>query len=148
MQRFISKSALKKSFLYKIIKLERNLGKKPSPANPRYSRKPVIKERRGWKEEYLSYIKSPSWKNKKKELWKVRDHNCGCCKKFITLKDSALHHRTYKRLRREENNDLVFLCHSCHKKIHYYDDGRKKSIDPVTMAIEERKLREMLTDKR
>lgn len=146
MQRYISKSTLKKSFLYKIITLERGLGKKVKTYNYR-KKKPIIKEKRDWKNEYLSYISSSIWKNKKKEMWKVRTHKCGCCQKELELKLSVLHHRTYKRLGREEPNDLVFLCHSCHNAIHYYEDGRKKSTDPITMAIEERKLREKLTVK-
>jgi hypothetical protein len=49
---------------------------------------------------------------------------------------------------REESNDLVFLCHDCHDKIHFYPDGTKKSTHPINLAKEEKALRTLYEGKK
>lgn len=99
-----------------------------------------------WYDDYISYIHSNRWIDKKHSLWLARDHDCSICKKLLTEKLSVLHHRTYKRLGREELGDLVFLCHDCHHKIHFYSDGHKKPVHPEALAKEEAWLRKQMVE--
>lgn len=62
---------------------------------------------------YRGYIVSPGWRRKRAKFGK--DKSCYICGAKTRLQ---LHHRTYKRLFRERKGDLVWLCGSCHKKLH------------------------------
>jgi len=66
-------------------------------------------------EEYLDYIKSDNWKNKKVKYYKKHTKICEACG---STKDIHLHHKTYRRLREETSRDLVPLCSTCHDEVH------------------------------
>ena len=67
-------------------------------------------------ERYREYLKSESWKKKKRLVLKRDNCICqGCGAKETTLE---VHHLTYERVGSELLLDLVSLCVSCHEKIH------------------------------
>lgn len=78
--------------------------------------------------EYLDYMKSEVWEQKKQERISI-DNGCAMCGRPLNkIKSVQVHHITYKNLGHEDVlNDLVTLCGSCHKKIHnYYNRKRDK----------------------
>lgn len=134
----------KRNPLAKILLAEHKLGKPLKRGYIPKRKKSPKAVLMNWYDDYISYIHSKRWLDKKHSLWLVRDHDCSICKQPLTEKASVLHHRTYKRLGREESGDLVFLCYNCHHKIHFYPDGRKKPIHPTALAKEEFWLRKQL----
>ena len=78
--------------------------------------------------EYLDYMKSDAWEQKKQERIAI-DNGCVMCGRPLNkIRSTQVHHITYKNLGHEDVlNDLVTLCGSCHKKIHnYYNRKREK----------------------
>ena len=77
-------------------------------------------------QQYKAYLKSPEWKAKKEKFYnsrlykKLRENGgwkCYCCEE--NNKSLDMHHRTYKRLGRENISiDLVPVCRECHNTIH------------------------------
>lgn len=68
-----------------------------------------------WKERYAEYLKSPEWAARSKAT-KERDGNrCRVCNSPDRLQ---AHHRTYERVGREAEGDLVTLCDPCHDLFH------------------------------
>ena len=71
--------------------------------------------RRKMKDNYLLYLKSKDWKERRKEL--MIEANWECCK--CGEKAKQLHHLNYHCLGEEElNEDVVALCKDCHDEIH------------------------------
>jgi len=71
---------------------------------------------------YDEYMKSNHW-----SIMKVKYHasdrpkRCGIC----DTKDRLdLHHQTYDRIGNELLSDLIYLCHECHIKAHYFMRGK------------------------
>lgn len=69
------------------------------------------------------YLTTTHWKNMRRETWEYAGHECARCHDPLSLDQMVAHHRTYKRLGKEQKGDLVCLCPRCHKIIH------KKRID-------------------
>jgi len=75
-------------------------------------------------ENYIEYLKSDHWKERRKAF---RSKSCGRC--FICEKKSGsmdVHHKTYSRngksiLFDERDDELCLLCHDCHDKLHKYE---------------------------
>jgi len=66
-------------------------------------------------EEYVEYLKSVDWKERRKELMEEANYECSEC----GAKATQLHHLNYNNLGFEELDvDVVALCNSCHKEIH------------------------------
>ena len=89
------------------------------------------------KKAYLAFINSSAWRTYRAAWWQEYDRRhpvrvCWCCgKPRSELKRSLeLHHRTYERLGREEWDDLVAVCSTCHRWITERQRSRK-----VTMTI-------------
>lgn len=61
---------------------------------------------------YHDYIKSEYWKSKANRMRKLADYRCQVCYSYDDVLE--VHHRTYERLGRELDSDLIVLCHSCH----------------------------------
>lgn len=81
-------------------------------------------------EAYYQYIKSPSWRALRLNLFKTRGKKCERCgsKNMIEV-----HHLTYVRLGNEKMSDLEVLCNVCHAKEH---DAKPKEIKkPKVKAI-------------
>ncbi|PZT54347.1 hypothetical protein DN757_17615 [Paenibacillus silvae] len=65
---------------------------------------------------YSEYLKSNHWKGVKDRFWASKfKKECNVCKRKNKLN---LHHKSYKRVGNERLNDLVYLCESCHNKLH------------------------------
>ena len=65
---------------------------------------------------YKEYLKTEDWKFAKNSVLVFWDHRCMICN---STKKLQVHHRTYERVGREQMNDLVPLCESCHTLFHY-----------------------------
>jgi len=63
------------------------------------------------------FLKSPKWKELKKQRRKIADKCCEFC--YTTTGPFHLHHIDYVRLGGFEHmDDLRYLCESCHKRQH------------------------------
>lgn len=65
---------------------------------------------------YDEYIHSDEW-IKKSALARKRNSRCSLCNREYKL---TTHHRTYKNLGYEEQNDLTVLCENCHYIFHKF----------------------------
>jgi hypothetical protein len=68
------------------------------------------------REEYRAYLESPEWRVRRQ--WKLDEarNRCEVCNSSEPPID--VHHRTYERLGRERQSDLVVLCRQCHDRFH------------------------------
>lgn len=89
------------------------LGSRTKKANQNHRKK--SKAKKAWWKKYRTYLRSPEWKAKREELFKLRGKLCETC---TSTRNIQVHHLTYKRVFNEKLNDLQVLCKSCHKKIH------------------------------
>jgi hypothetical protein len=66
---------------------------------------------------YTAYLASPHWAEVRVRFRAFTPAHCIVCQK----RDARLqiHHKTYKRLGRERLTDLVYVCHDCHRDIHF-----------------------------
>ncbi len=65
--------------------------------------------------KYNEYRSTDTWKQKRK-LVHERDNNiCQICKQE---KSTEIHHLTYKNIYNEKLEDLIAICHTCHKTVH------------------------------
>ncbi len=66
---------------------------------------------RSW--AYEAYMASNAWRWRRREaLWRAR-HRCERCGAWRARLE--VHHRTYRRLGAERNEDLEVLCPDCHR---------------------------------
>ena len=66
--------------------------------------------------DYAAYLRSPAWKQKRTKVLAAAKGVClGCGRRA-----RHVHHRTYERLGCEYDQDLVAVCHDCHRDIHLY----------------------------
>ncbi len=70
------------------------------------------------KQDYKNYLFSAKWKNKRFEIYTERGGKCERCKKPLKENEYQVHHKHYKTLFNENNEDLELLCVPCHKKHH------------------------------
>lgn len=64
--------------------------------------------------EYKEYIKSPEWISRANKE-RTKNPSCSLCNSKGVL---VVHHRTYVRLGKENDSDLVVLCKGCHSLFH------------------------------
>lgn len=76
-----------------------------------------------WRKKYNEVIHSFRWRYLRRRLIAMRGYRCQRCKSMGTLQ---LHHKTYKRLGKELDEDLEVLCIACHKLA---DKKRKQQAD-------------------
>ena len=69
------------------------------------------------KTEYKKYLNSKHWLDVRKR-YKESKLNKGCCYCCKRKNNLNLHHKTYKRVGKENIDDLMFLCQECHTKEH------------------------------
>ncbi|MCR4684029.1 MAG: hypothetical protein K5649_01035 [Lachnospiraceae bacterium] len=73
-------------------------------------------------EKYREYLKSDEWKALAKKRMKIDGYSCCMCGCTGTANNPLeVHHLTYKYIYREETRiyqELMTLCHVCHKSIH------------------------------
>ena len=73
--------------------------------------------------DYDEYLNEPHWHEVREKRLLIDNRRCAMCG---TAKNLEVHHITYERLWNEDViNDLITLCTSCHKKLHYYE-GRAR----------------------
>lgn len=64
---------------------------------------------------YPDYIKSDEWRIVRNRILNTRGYKCERCN---SRKNLQIHHLTYERLGKEEDNDLIILCQACHELVH------------------------------
>ena len=68
-----------------------------------------------YKSDYIDYLQSDDWKERRKELMEEANGECSECGDKAT----ELHHLNYNKLGYEElDEDVVALCNECHKEMH------------------------------
>lgn len=72
------------------------------------------------KSDYDLYLHTDGWKGKATRC--RRRFNYQCCLCGDSESTIHAHHRTYKRLGFETDNDLIALCESCHNQFHQKSD--------------------------
>lgn len=80
----------------------------------------VNKINNGRDEWYHQYLASDEWKTKRNARLELDDHTCLMCG---STKRLHIHHATYERIGNESLNDLLTVCHVCHKKLHGREDA-------------------------
>ena len=63
---------------------------------------------------YTSYIRSKTWEKKADRIRQIGGFRCADC----GGRGWQVHHKTYERLGREIDSDLILLCAKCHKRRH------------------------------
>jgi len=67
------------------------------------------------KSEYIEYLKSEDWKERRQELMEQAGWVCSECGEKAT----QLHHVNYNNIGMEElEDDVIAICNDCHNKIH------------------------------
>lgn len=64
---------------------------------------------------YKDYLSSAWWSQKAAE---VKDRDGNRCRICNSDKRIAVHHRTYERIGREKDEDVLTLCETCHSLFH------------------------------
>ena len=62
-------------------------------------------------EEYLAYLRSPEWRERRKEFLEEENYECEECGEKAT----QVHHLNYNSLGEEEREDVEVLCKECHE---------------------------------
>lgn len=90
------------------------------------------------KPEYERYLNSATWKKKKKALQKRYEAKNipWICLYCTSKKNLQVHHRTYRRLKRERMSDLVCICTPCHNKLHRIQGEFRISVLRATIQYE------------
>jgi 5-methylcytosine-specific restriction endonuclease McrA len=65
--------------------------------------------------DYDQYMSSEAWQKRKKDIINKFKGRCQLCNSDKMVK---VHHRTYRRFRFEEPEDLTVLCERCHELFH------------------------------
>ena len=88
---------------------------------------------------YDLYLLSDHWQ-RIKDAWvkSGRPMKCYICYSFDNLQ---FHHRSYRNLGQEKLDDLLVLCETCHKEVHYRYNHRKGK-HTTLWNIAERMVRE------
>lgn len=64
--------------------------------------------------DYYKYIQSAEWARRRTKVFAAAKGICQGCGR----RAEHVHHRTYARLGQELDDDLVAVCHDCHRDIH------------------------------
>jgi 5-methylcytosine-specific restriction endonuclease McrA len=67
------------------------------------------------KKAYYEYLQSYDWRKKRKIALEFYGRNCCLCGSTHSIQ---VHHRNYKNLFKENMEDLILLCESCHRNFH------------------------------
>lgn len=72
------------------------------------------------REQYVEYLSSDAWAEKRQQRMRIDNYICrGCGKPFTPDIPSACHHMNYYHFTSENIwTDLVSLCPSCHETVH------------------------------
>ena len=64
--------------------------------------------------QYRSYLKSLTWKGKRRKAMKYAKGRCQLCGALAR----EVHHMNYRSRGKEQPEDLIALCRKCHKDLH------------------------------
>lgn len=67
--------------------------------------------------EYRAYMQSPEWDDLRRFMLHRAGYKCGRCHKGNRV--LQVHHKNYARLGHERVEDLMVLCVSCHRWVHW-----------------------------
>lgn len=90
---------------------------------------------------YQKYIRSNQWKNLRAIYLQKQDRSCSACTRKRKI---HLHHKSYDRVGREPDRDLVPLCEICHSEVHRLHNGSNASLREITdlfIKAESKKLK-------
>ena len=76
---------------------------------------------------YNEYLYSQHWREFRLNFLQSKGFKCEVCGIFSTSLN--VHHKSYKRIGREQFNDVKALCEDCHKEIHKPKLKIKKTYD-------------------
>jgi 5-methylcytosine-specific restriction endonuclease McrA len=97
---------------------------------------------------YSSYLHSNHWNNIK-SIFKASKGYTGKCFicGFIPQGDrpNNIHHRSYKNIGKELNQDLVLLCGPCHSRVHDISKKKPAKSTDICFAVEFLKNKEKLS---
>jgi len=96
-------------------KLTKRKKKKRKPQSDKAKRKQSLNAKKMIRKKYSDYLKSKDWANIRIDLFENRGKRCERCDSENRLE---VHHLHYRNIFKEEPQDLVILCHSCHSKEH------------------------------
>lgn len=80
---------------------------------------------------YQKYLRSEHWKKLRKRFLDSKRFKNKC---FVCGEQSGsyhVHHKTYKRLGAEKLTNLVALCPSCHKEVHFVDGIKLDNVPEI-----------------
>lgn len=69
------------------------------------------------KDCYEKYLNTKHWRNLRLNIAYKHNNRCQMCSKLVK-RGYHIHHLTYENIGNEKASDLMFLCESCHNKIH------------------------------
>ena len=67
---------------------------------------------------YLDYLNSDHFKALRERILEVWGHRCAVCYEHQDSTTIDIHHRTYHRLHKEIDTDVIPLCRRCHDLFH------------------------------
>ena len=68
--------------------------------------------------EHREYIKTPKWHSKREKVMQRANHHCEGCGEYLGV-SGHVHHKTYDHWRDEFLFELLYLCKSCHRRVHH-----------------------------
>ena len=84
--------------------------------------------RSNWSEEYPRYLRSPEWKQKRKQVMDACGSRCAC---GAVAKE--VHHKSYDSVGDEDLDHLEAVCSECHIAIHQLQ-GKERRKPPTTIS--------------
>lgn len=90
------------------------------------------------KSNYYKYLRSAWWKETRAHFL-IENNQCYVCGKKKKLQ---VHHKTYKRVGKEQVEDLICLCKDCHEVVHKYARDNKKNSVTIENAAD--RLKEIM----
>lgn len=115
MKRYTYKELSKQGFSKKSIQEYKDYIKQKAKKKVKRKSKNPYKKVSNFKKKYLSYLDSKEWADIKIDIRQNKGNKCEICSSTNKL---HVHHKTYKRLFKEEYSDLMLVCENCHNKIH------------------------------
>lgn len=90
-----------------------------------YSERNIILQQMGFV-NYSDYLASDLWKTIRSKAFSNKSNSCKLCGELAQL----LHHLDYSRkvLEGHDMSRLVPLCHECHKKVEFNENGTKRTM--------------------
>lgn len=102
--------------LTKLASICRYLIKSVSLAGDRFNTFMTKRTPKTYSNEYLEYLQSTKWHNKRLQTLKLTNYKCIKC----TGKATEVHHLSYANLGKEKpGRDIVPLCTKCHNRCHF-----------------------------